>query len=276
LSTGGGGFGSDTSEGIFGELQHLSFDGVAISDDQLASVASLQHLVNLNLGSTAVTDAGLAHLSGLANLQSLDLSSTAIHGTGFRHLAGLTAITITSTIRRSMTRRFIAGKSLICNRSTDGRDADHLNGWLIFWAQKFAMFICRTPRLRMRFWNTWQQFRPSQDWTCVRLRSPTGLMRLAGPRIGGGVSAKGHRRGSEAFHRLESGAGCFEQMKKGRIRGQGTSGGLRERKITRHRPQTLPMTSLVKSNQRTLNQRRSASRAKMVCMDRPKDRSGHG
>lgn len=56
-------------------------------DDQLAWVASLPEITELNLADTKVTDAGLAHLAGLARLTSLDLRNTQVTDAAFDALA---------------------------------------------------------------------------------------------------------------------------------------------------------------------------------------------
>lgn len=59
-------------------------------DGDLAALAQLTNVVNLNLRKTAVTDAGLAHLKGLKTLQRLHLEKTAVTDAGLEHLKGLT------------------------------------------------------------------------------------------------------------------------------------------------------------------------------------------
>ena len=58
-------------------------------DGDLASLAQLTNVVNLNLRKAAITDAGLAHVKGLATLQRLHLEKTAITDAGLEHLKDL-------------------------------------------------------------------------------------------------------------------------------------------------------------------------------------------
>lgn len=59
---------------------HLS--GTSLTDEGLANVADLDHVIWLNLKDTAITDQGLAHLKGLKELKKLHLERTGITDLG--------------------------------------------------------------------------------------------------------------------------------------------------------------------------------------------------
>lgn len=59
------------------------------SDKDLAALAGLHALKDLNLVNTAVTDAGMAHLAGLTTIESLNLTGTPVTGVGLQYLRGL-------------------------------------------------------------------------------------------------------------------------------------------------------------------------------------------
>jgi WD40 repeat protein len=67
----------------------VNLAGTAITDDQLACLAGLSDLRELDLGSTRISDKGLAHLRGLTSLQTLSLVRTPVSGEGLAHLKGL-------------------------------------------------------------------------------------------------------------------------------------------------------------------------------------------
>lgn len=67
----------------------LSVCNPKATDDDLADLKQLRHLVFLALDATEVSDAGLAHLASLTDLCSLSLGNTRVSDTGLAHLAGL-------------------------------------------------------------------------------------------------------------------------------------------------------------------------------------------
>ena len=69
---------------------HLS--GKSLTDEGLANVADLDHVIWLNLKDTAITDQGLTHLKGLKELKKLHLERTGITDLGLAHLASLPSL----------------------------------------------------------------------------------------------------------------------------------------------------------------------------------------
>ena len=70
-------------------LTELNLGGVALKDEDLASIAGLKNLEVLHLDSTPITDAALTHVGVLESLISLNLFGTAITDAGLSHLGGL-------------------------------------------------------------------------------------------------------------------------------------------------------------------------------------------
>jgi len=66
--------------------------GRDLTDAELADVAKLSNVVELNLRDTKITSAGLVHLKGLAKLTRLHLERTNVDDEGITNLAGLTAL----------------------------------------------------------------------------------------------------------------------------------------------------------------------------------------
>lgn len=65
-----------------------------VADADLAAIAGLPSLDNLQLAFTPVTDAGLAHLKGASTLRVLVLWDTKVTDRGLTHLTGLTKLSI--------------------------------------------------------------------------------------------------------------------------------------------------------------------------------------
>lgn len=61
----------------------------SVTDEGLAHLSGLKHLLVLRLSETGITDNGLPCLSGLAGLPVLDLSYTKVTDAGLKHLKGL-------------------------------------------------------------------------------------------------------------------------------------------------------------------------------------------
>jgi hypothetical protein len=73
-------------------LREATFNGCAITDNELAQLKGLTSLERLNLAKTQVTDAGLAQLKALTALKALGLSDTQITDAGLAQLQGLTKL----------------------------------------------------------------------------------------------------------------------------------------------------------------------------------------
>jgi len=69
------------------ELEDLDLWTSAVTDAGLAQLAGLTSLKHLNLNETKVTDAGLPQLKPLAKLERLHLSGTQVSDAGLTHLA---------------------------------------------------------------------------------------------------------------------------------------------------------------------------------------------
>jgi hypothetical protein len=74
------------------QLQELHLDGTKLSDAALEQLAGLPQLQVLSFNGTKVSDAGLAQLARLTQLQYLSLDRTKVADTGLAHLAGLTQL----------------------------------------------------------------------------------------------------------------------------------------------------------------------------------------
>jgi len=70
-------------------IRELNLGGVPLRDEDLASLAALKNLAVLHLENTPITDAGLLHLGKLEKLTYLNLFGTAVTDAGLQHLAGL-------------------------------------------------------------------------------------------------------------------------------------------------------------------------------------------
>lgn len=70
-------------------VYELNLRGTEITDEGLAHIAGLTDLVRLHLERTKIGDAGLAHLKGLTNLEYLNLYGTRVTDAGLAQLAGL-------------------------------------------------------------------------------------------------------------------------------------------------------------------------------------------
>jgi hypothetical protein len=70
-------------------LVELNLAGTNVGDAQMALVAKLPHLRVLKLQKTAITDAGLKPLRSLSNLEVLNLYGTQVSDQGLAELAGL-------------------------------------------------------------------------------------------------------------------------------------------------------------------------------------------
>lgn len=71
------------------KVQQLDLHNTGVTDAGLASIAGLKTLTHLHLNGTAVTDAGVASLKGLEALVYLNLYNTAVTDEGLKSLAGL-------------------------------------------------------------------------------------------------------------------------------------------------------------------------------------------
>ncbi|MEO6750566.1 MAG: hypothetical protein ABIP85_02200, partial [Chthoniobacteraceae bacterium] len=63
-------------------IEHLSFEGTAITDEALPAFQKCQHLQTLNLPNNAITDAGLEHLKNILSLRNLKLQGTNVTDAG--------------------------------------------------------------------------------------------------------------------------------------------------------------------------------------------------
>jgi hypothetical protein len=63
--------------------------GNQITDEDIAPLAEMENLIEIDLANTGVTDAALVHLKELPNLTHLDLNNTAITDDGLAHLSNL-------------------------------------------------------------------------------------------------------------------------------------------------------------------------------------------
>jgi hypothetical protein len=70
-------------------LEEVNLEDTAITDAALSQLGRLATLTALGLAHTAITDAGLAHLAGLKHLAYFDLADTGISDAGLGRLAGL-------------------------------------------------------------------------------------------------------------------------------------------------------------------------------------------
>ena len=66
--------------------------GKEVKDADLAHVAQMAGVVELNLAGTAITDAGLEHLAGMTGLKKLYLQKTKVTSAGFAPLANLDSL----------------------------------------------------------------------------------------------------------------------------------------------------------------------------------------
>ena len=67
-------------------LRSLEWKGEPPTDEELAFIGELEHLVSLSVGGEHVTDAGLGHLSSLTKLRDLDLGGASITRAGIESL----------------------------------------------------------------------------------------------------------------------------------------------------------------------------------------------
>jgi len=70
-------------------IRELNLGGVPLRDGDLANLVALKNLAVLHLENTPITDAGLPHLGKLEKLSYLNLFGTAITDAGLKDLAGL-------------------------------------------------------------------------------------------------------------------------------------------------------------------------------------------
>jgi mono/diheme cytochrome c family protein len=70
-------------------IQELNLAGVPLRDADLANIAELKNLTVLHLENTPITDEGLTHLSKLEKLDYLNLFGTAVTDAGLKNLTGL-------------------------------------------------------------------------------------------------------------------------------------------------------------------------------------------
>lgn len=91
-----------------GEHPRVVFSGPSVKDADLAHVACLSELVELDLAITGVTDAGLAQLAGLEKLKSLQLDRTQVTDAGLMQLAGLTELRVLSLCDTQVTDEGVA------------------------------------------------------------------------------------------------------------------------------------------------------------------------
>lgn len=87
-----GGMVMETSIGSGEWVVGFHIHGKEVKDADLAHVAQMAGVVELNLGGTAVSDAGLEHLAGMAGLKKLYLQKTAVTSAGFAPLANLDSL----------------------------------------------------------------------------------------------------------------------------------------------------------------------------------------
>ena len=66
--------------------------GKDVLDADLANVAKVSGVVEVNLGGTGVGDAGLSHLAGMVGLKKLYLQKTKVTSAGFAALANLDSL----------------------------------------------------------------------------------------------------------------------------------------------------------------------------------------
>jgi len=74
------------------KVYQVNLRGTKITDAGLKYLAGLKSLVHLHLEKTAITDAGLKHLVGLQNLTYLNLYGTKVTDAGLEQLAGLKSL----------------------------------------------------------------------------------------------------------------------------------------------------------------------------------------
>lgn len=80
-------------------VQRVYLDHTAITDEQLANVATLRDLRELSLSETGIDGSGLRHLKNMASLVSLNLSNSSINDSSLSHLRalGLTLLNLSDT-----------------------------------------------------------------------------------------------------------------------------------------------------------------------------------
>lgn len=64
-----------------------------VTNDDMARLAALEHVTNLNLNGTSIGDEGLQHISGLTSLRSLSLWRTMVTDKGLEALSGMNDLT---------------------------------------------------------------------------------------------------------------------------------------------------------------------------------------
>ena len=75
----------------------------SVADDDLALLAEMPRLRELDLSQSQITDAGLAHVGQLAQLKSLSLGQTAITDAGLTHIAKLTQLEVLTLNQTAIT-----------------------------------------------------------------------------------------------------------------------------------------------------------------------------
>ena len=92
LSSSGVGPGLAHLKGL-ARLEKLDLFHTEVKDRDLAGLAGLKELRDLNLGACAhLTDKGLAPLKGLTRLRKLELDLSAFDGSGLKYLEGATEL----------------------------------------------------------------------------------------------------------------------------------------------------------------------------------------
>lgn len=60
----------------FSRITHVSVDGTAVTDEELAHIASLSDLQGIDISNTAITDVGLDHLAKTRSLRYVNAHNT--------------------------------------------------------------------------------------------------------------------------------------------------------------------------------------------------------
>ncbi len=84
-------------------LKDLNLYGAAIDNAGMEYIRGLRQLESLDIGGANITDAGLEQLKGLARLRKLDLGDTHITDAGLKHLQGLSQMQVLSLYSTQVT-----------------------------------------------------------------------------------------------------------------------------------------------------------------------------